>query len=319
MLMDLKSAYHLFKEDKSAPKVGFGRFCQFRPKNCVFPGASGTHNICVCKTHENFKLILDAVNIEAILSDVQNYRDCIKKVVCDEFSEKCRTLTCKACPNIEKITEPMMEYIDSRCMETISHKEWVDDSVRHTLQRVDVTPGELVEKFGAQLKTLIQHAFVADRQAQFFRTTRMNLLPGQVAVQLDFSEKFNFFSQNEVQSAHWNRPSAVIHPFVAYVKEVGQRPEEEPQVYSFIVISNVKHQDHVTVHLCIKMFLEHLKKLQNVQKIFYFSDGAAGQYKNKFNFTNLCYHEEDFGIAAEWNFFATAHGKGLYSYRIKLS
>ncbi|KAJ8943495.1 hypothetical protein NQ318_016275 [Aromia moschata] len=25
---------------------------------------------------------------------------------------------------------------------------------------------------------------------------------------------------------------------------------------------------------------------------------------------NLLYHEEDFGIKAEWNFFATAHGKG---------
>ena len=25
---------------------------------------------------------------------------------------------------------------------------------------------------------------------------------------------------------------------------------------------------------------------------------------------NLCYHKEDFGIPAEWHFFATSHGKG---------
>ena len=25
---------------------------------------------------------------------------------------------------------------------------------------------------------------------------------------------------------------------------------------------------------------------------------------------NLCYHKKDFGIDAEWNFFATSHGKG---------
>jgi hypothetical protein len=46
------------------------------------------------------------------------------------------------------------------------------------------------------------------------------------------------------------------------------------------------------------------------KKILYFSDGCAGQYKNCKNFINLCHHKEDFGIEAEWNFFATSHGKG---------
>ena len=36
----------------------------------------------------------------------------------------------------------------------------------------------------------------------------------------------------------------------------------------------------------------------------------AGQYKNCKNFLNLCHHESDFGLDAEWNFFATSHGKG---------
>ena len=31
--------------------------------------------------------------------------------------------------------------------------------------------------------------------------------------------------------------------------------------------------------------------------------------KNYKNFVNLCYHQEDFGVAAEWVFFATSHGK----------
>ena len=38
-------------------------------------------------------------------------------------------------------------------------------------------------------------------------------------------------------------------------------------------------------------------------------DGCAGQYKNKNNFINLCHHKEDFAVDAEWNFFATSHGK----------
>lgn len=48
-----------------------------------------------------------------------------------------------------------------------------------------------------------------------------------------------------------------------------------------------------------------------IKHIHYFSDGCAAQYKNRKNFINLFHHKEDFGgITADWNFFATAHGKG---------
>ena len=44
-------------------------------------------------------------------------------------------------------------------------------------------------------------------------------------------------------------------------------------------------------------------------KVFYFSDGCAEQYKNRKNFTNLCHHQQDFNMDAEWTFFATSHDK----------
>ena len=46
-----------------------------------------------------------------------------------------------------------------------------------------------------------------------------------------------------------------------------------------------------------------------IDHIYYFSDGCAGQFKNCKNFLNLCYHKSDFGMTCEWNFFATSHGK----------
>ena len=49
---------------------------------------------------------------------------------------------------------------------------------------------------------------------------------------------------------------------------------------------------------------------QNLLEIEYFSDGCSKQYKNKKNFLNLTYHEQDFGIPAKWGFAATSHGKG---------
>ena len=49
--------------------------------------------------------------------------------------------------------------------------------------------------------------------------------------------------------------------------------------------------------------------MPSVTKVYYFSDGAASQYKNYKNFSNLIMHFEDFGLSAEWHFFATSHGK----------
>ena len=51
------------------------------------------------------------------------------------------------------------------------------------------------------------------------------------------------------------------------------------------------------------------KEFPNLDLLYYFSDGALSQYKNYKNFSNLYYHLHDYGIQAEWHFFATSHGK----------
>ena len=70
------------------------------------------------------------------------------------------------------------------------------------------------------------------------------------------------------------------------------------------------HCDKVKSYSILKVVLEYLKtELPAVKTIHYFTDGCAGQYKNKNTFINLCHHEDDFGLAAERNFFSTSHGK----------
>ena len=41
----------------------------------------------------------------------------------------------------------------------------------------------------------------------------------------------------------------------------------------------------------------------------YFNDDVASQHKNYKNFSNICNHEKDHGVPAEWHFFAASHGK----------
>lgn len=88
--------------------------------------------------------------------------------------------------------------------------------------------------------------------------------------------------------------------------------DEIPEHTSFVIISECNIHDTVAVHLFQKLLVEFLKdKLgQCPKRICYFSDGCAAQYKNRKNFINLCHHEADFGVPAEWHFFATSHGKG---------
>ena len=45
-----------------------------------------------------------------------------------------------------------------------------------------------------------------------------------------------------------------------------------------------------------------------LQKSVYFSDVAGSQQKNK-ALSNLCHHESDSSLNAEWDFFATSHEK----------
>lgn len=52
---------------------------------------------------------------------------------------------------------------------------------------------------------------------------------------------------------------------------------------------------------------EFVKELSFVS---YWSNGSAQHFKNRFNISNLTFHQSDFGVAAEWNYQESYHGKG---------
>lgn len=84
----------------------------------------------------------------------------------------------------------------------------------------------------------------------------------------------------------------------------------EIKCLSICIISD--HKEHIanTVHAFITEVMHYLKnKLPTINTIYYFSDGSSAQYKNYKNLGNLCFHQTDFGIKAEWHFFTTSYGK----------
>jgi hypothetical protein len=118
------------------------------------------------------------------------------------------------------------------------------------------------------------------------KATKSSLQQGKVIVLGDFSENYSFIIQDAVQGFHWNNQQATIHPFVSYFKNSKNGLEN----LCFEIISECLYHDTVTKYTFQKHLIEFLKEnVPNISKLYYFSDGASAQYKNKNNFINLCH------------------------------
>ena len=58
VLCNLKEAFKHFKNVHPSIKIGFTKFAELRPKQCVLAGSAGTHSVCVCTIHQNVKLMM---------------------------------------------------------------------------------------------------------------------------------------------------------------------------------------------------------------------------------------------------------------------
>ena len=298
----MRELYQQFKENL---KIGFSKFAELRPKQCVLAGSSGTHCVCVCVIHQNVKLMLQQLNI----SELSTYYNCLSKIMCNPPSPSCYLGECSTCPELQSFKEELIELMEKYEIDQVVFKQWVNTD-RSTLETHCLPSEEFADLFCEKLEILRPHSFLAKEQAAFFSWKKSALQPGEILVIADFSENYSFVIQDAAQGFHWNNSQATIHPFVAYYTyDAGQQHE-----LSYVIISDCLHHDTVAVYTFQKCFMSYLKSVHpehlKLKKIIYFSDGAGSQYKNRKNFVNLCLHEEEFGVPAEWHFSATSHGKG---------
>lgn len=186
----------------------------------------------------------------------------------------------------------------------ISFQQWLHtDSTTLVMQQLPVT--EFLTALVDRLDSLTVHHYVSKAQSAFLTQSKENLAEDQAVALLDFAENYSFLVQDAVQGFHWDNSQSTLHTFAIYYKDAG-----ELRKLSICVVSDCMKHDTVAVHLFQKVVLDHLKQVKpTICTIKYFSDGAASQYKNFKNFANLCHHKDDFGLKAEWHFFATSHGK----------
>ncbi|XP_066934504.1 uncharacterized protein [Clytia hemisphaerica] len=299
VLCNLRELYAAFKMQNPDIKVGFSKFCALRPKSCIIAGKSGTHSVCVCSIHQNAVLLVDAIQWDI------TYKDLVNKVVCDSTNRICMMHRCENCPGVEALKVFVKEKLkDFDEEEEFHYMQW-DTTDRASLQTITTNCNDYVDTLCKDIDELTKHSFVTKCQAKFLKAKKESLLPNEAIVLGDFAENYQFLIQDEIQSYHWSKEYCTLHPVVVYYQSEGTLKHK-----SFCFISNDNTHDTNFVYKVQTLVVEYLKEnLPRISKLYYFSDGCAGQYKNYKNFMNLCHHQEDFGIDAEWIFFATSHGK----------
>ena len=232
----------------------------------------------------------------------------IARLVCNPAQEACWLGECKNCEEFDlKVKEEMMSVFEELDIENVTYKTWVSTD-RTELLTVTEEVCEFVESLMEKLTVLKTHDYIYRQQSCYFSEQKENLSDGSCIAVGDFSENLTFVIQDAVQGNHWSKDQVTLHPFVCYVNAAGVLT-----TIPVLFISDHLTHDTVAVYAFQKRLNQLLDDMLGTrERQIYFSDGCGKQYKNKKYFLNLTYHEDDFGVPADWNFFATAHGKGCW-------
>lgn len=305
VLMNLKEAYELYKKDDSSnKKVGFSSFASLRPPYCILAGSSGTHSVCVCTYHQNSKLQIAALPVKNI-----NYKILMEKSVCSIDNKNCMMHMCNTCPREVGVTNyltNLSSFSDSLQYQEIRFKQWISTD-RCTLIEKTESIDEYISSLGTKICNLTRHHFVAKTQTNYLKELKESLHDNEAIVLGDFSENYSFIVQDAAQGFHWENSQCTLHPFVVYWRD---SPSNTTKHTSFCFLSPDTRHNTIMVYTFIQKLISYINITHpNITKLHYFTDGCAGQYKNRYNFSNICNHYDDFGLSCEWHFFATSHGK----------
>lgn len=315
LLLNLKDLHQAFLEanNDESDKVSLSKFAELRPRECILAGASGTHVVCVCEAHENFKLMVSALRIRQAVSEnemkILTYRDILSMAVCEDANTSCYLqvfgLKCQSCPKVQPIRDLITNTLDERLQDDVTFKQWKStDGCK--LECITMETEEFTDYFIESIPAMLKHSYIAKHQGAFFQHKRDNLKKGEVLVLGDFAENYSFVIQDAIYGLHWNNRQATIHPFVCYHLD----QEGKLQVSNFVIISDCMDHDNKTFFAFQQKLVQFLKeKVDGLCHIIYLTDGAPSQYKNRFGVINIRSHKKDFGVTAEHHFFCTAHGK----------
>lgn len=174
---------------------------------------------------------------------------------------------------------------------------------------ITVPMEEFLADFFMEYLDFAQHASRVIIQYGQLKDLKRNLKPGEMVIQVDFSE--NWFSQcaDSVQGAYFNQSQTTLHCAVAWWRE-GNTIMKKAFLHCSPVNAHGADMIHAIMSQTITEDLKDLIEEKNIRRIHYWSDSPTSQYRNRFMFHFIATHEKKFGIIASWDYFEAGHGKG---------
>ena len=300
LLYDVKVLHFMFKEKYPEHLIGSSKFAELRPKWCVLAGSSGTHSVCICTTHQNVKLMLDAINLKFLSRDSEfqlcDYKDCFKFIQCKKPTTDCHLLQCNKCPNTEKLSDFLLELLKKNKIEQVIFSTW-QSTDRCTLKQECLPSDEFIEVLCDRIKVLITHSFISNEQTKFISDKRENLKENEILLHCDFAENYAYVAQDAAQAFHYNNDQCSVFTVAFYY-----RSNTELKHHNMILLSDCTTHDATAVYLMQQKVIPIIKMLcPKSTKIYYISDGAKQHFKNRTQMMHLAHHKTDFQIDAEWH------------------
>jgi hypothetical protein len=294
MVLTISEAFHLFKLDFPEIPVGKTLFYQLRPQHVKLLSQL-PHNVCVCMYHANFVYLVEA--IQKICPAVPN--DLMSLLVCNAASEECITNSCPSC-NLETGFQTLVgewdsELSDEQRHEEVRYEQWMANEKR--IGHANFT--QLTLMLQEKIVPFALHSFVKRQQSAGFRADRER--PGVMVLQMDFSENYTIKFQDEIQTMHWVNEQLSVFTCVSWGN----------CVQSFaIVTDDLKHDKGAVLVFLDKILEEACALSEEYTELIFYTDGAAGQFKNKFIMKAMQNLAKKVSKLVKWEFFATSHGKG---------
>ena len=203
----------------------------------------------------------------------------MKVCVCSIESEKRMMGYCKDCPGREGLIEHMNNCEELSALEDVSYLQWVSTD-RAKLVTIIESKADVIDNVSRQVVKLTRHSLTTKAQNMYMKELKANMKPLDIILQGDFTENFSYVVQDEIQSFHWENKLATLHLFVAYHKLADGTLEH----CNICVVSDTKEHTTVTVYVFLSFAIPYFQtQFPDMKKIHYFTDGCAGQYKNKNN------------------------------------
>lgn len=127
VMMNLNEAFEQFKIENPEKKIGFSKFAELRPKECILAGQThGIHVVCVCEKHQNVSLKFDALKKNQLL-DFDKLNDVLDSLLCETRTEKCSLAKCTKClpDNMSKIERNLFNKFEEMGIEEMQYKQWL--------------------------------------------------------------------------------------------------------------------------------------------------------------------------------------------------